>query len=283
MTRILRVNDRGCIASVVPEKPQVGDWRALVDGLFGLESAPLLQMRTGSGSVTLCQLDVTARTVADPAADRMVAALLDHKHGGLATGRPEFLGADAVRAGFAWGVKSWANDKDLVVSPGAKIPEDLEARVANGATVLCLGMGAEEARAWSCGEELPIAETNECYFARIEQPPKELNGLSNADFFWHGAMDFAAFQDENPEGNAAFRVVRHGKGRVVYWQLPPWRFDLDKRPHQRSSRRAASRMFARLFCNLGWETFTDGTGYHKRPQYKDVPEADDDPYDWVNL
>ena len=283
MTRILRVNDRGCIASVVPEKPQVGDWRALVDGLFGLESAPLLQMRTGSGSVTLCQLDVTARTVADPAADRIVAALLDHKHGGLATGRPEFLGADAVRAGFAWGVKSWANDKDLVVSPGAKIPEDLEARVANGATVLCLGMGAEEARAWSCGEELPIAETNECYFARIEQPPKELNGLSNADFFWHGAMDFAAFQDENPEGNAAFRVVRHGKGRVVYWQLPPWRFDLDKRPHQRSSRRAASRMFARLFCNLGWETFTDGTGYHKRPQYKDVPEADDDPYDWVNL
>jgi len=59
--------------------------------------------------------------------------------------------------------------------------------------------------------------------------------------------------------------------------------DTDARPHQRPSRRAASRFFARLMCNLGWETFTDGTGFHKRPQYKDVPVPDDDPYVWVNL
>ena len=32
-------------------------------------------------------------------------------------------------------------------------------------------------------------------------------------------------------------------------------------------------------CNLGWETFTDGTGFHTRRQYKDIPVPDDDPYD----
>ena len=96
-------------------------------------------------------------------------------------------------------------------------------------------------------------------------------------------MEFAAFQGARPDGNAAFRVVRHGNGRIIYWQLPPWCFDTDARPHQRPSRRAVSRFFARLVCNLGWETFTDGTGFHKRPQYKDVPIPDDDPYVWVNL
>lgn len=278
-----RTNNRGCIATVIPEKPHVGDWRSLVDGLFALEYAPLLEMRTGSGSVTLCQLDVTARTVADPAADAIVSRLVSYRRGGVGPKRPDFLGREAEMAGYAWGVKSWENGKDLVVSSGAKVPDDLGDRVAKGATVLCLGLGADEAKAWSCGEALDIAPTNGCVFSRIENPPPELNGLSNADFFWHGAMDFAAFQNARPDGNAAFRVVRHGKGRIVYWQLPPWRFDTDARPHQRPSRRAASRFFARLMCNLGWETFTDGTGFHKRPQYKDIPVPDDDPYVWVNL
>ena len=283
MTRVPRVNNRGCIATVIPEKPQVGDWRALVDGLFALEYAPLLEMRTGLGSVTLCQLDVTARTVHDPAADTIMMRLVSFRRGGVGTRRPDFLGRDAEMAGYDWGVKSWENCSDLVVSQGAKVPDDLERRVSDGATILCLGLGADEAKAWSCGEALDIAQTNGCTFTRIAAPPPELNGLSNADFFWHGAMDFAAFQDERQDGNAAFRVVRHGKGRIVYWQLPPWCFNTDARPHQRPSRCAASRFFARLMCNLGWETFTDGTGFHKRPQYKDVPIPDDDPYVWVNL
>ena len=283
MTRAPRANNRGCVATILPEKPHVGDWRPLVDGLFALEHAPLLEMRTGAGSVTLCQLDVTARTVPDPAADAILARLVSYRRGGVGPNRPAFLGREAEMAGYNWGVKSWENCADLVVSPGAEVPEDLEERVAGGATILCLGLGADEARAWSCGEALDIAPTNGCTFSRIEAPPPELNGLSNADFFWHGAMDFAAFQEPRSDGNAAFRIVRHGKGRIVYWQLPPWRFDTDAKPHQRPSRRAASRVLARLLCNLGWETFTDGTGFHKRPQYKDVPIPEDDPYVWVNL
>ena len=283
MTRVVRANNRGCIATVIPEKPHVGDWRALVDGLFALEYAPLLEMRTGLGSVTLCQLDVTARTVPDPAADAILTRLVSYRHGGVGAKSPDFLGREAEMAGYDWGVKSWENSSDLVVSHGAKVPDDLERRISDGATILCLGLDADEAKAWSCGEALDIALTNGCTFTRIAAPPPELNGLSNADFFWHGAMDFAAFQGARPDGNAAFRVVRHGKGRIIYWQLPPWRFNTDARPHQRPSRRAASRFFARLMCNLGWETFTDGTGFHKRPQYKDVPIPDDDPYVWVNL
>ena len=284
MTRTWRVNNRGCIATVIPEKPQVGDWRPLVDGLFALESSPLLEFRTGRGALVLCQLDVTGRTVADPFADGLVRELLanvcrvDTKYA-----VPDFLGQQAFRAGFSYGVKCWETGKDLVVSTGAKKPDDLFARVEAGAKVLALGLTAKEVAAWS-PVPLAVAETNACSFGRIEKPDAEvLNGLSNADFCWHGQMSFAAFQDKDPAGNAAFRIVRHGKGMIVFWQLPPWAFDIDENPHQRISRRGASRMLARLMVNLGWNTFTNGTGYHKFPMYKDVPEAADDPYDWCNL
>jgi beta-galactosidase len=284
MTRVWRVNNRGCVATVVPEKPQVGDRRPLVDGLFALEYSPLLEFRTGGGSLILCQLDVTARTTPDPYADALVRELLANAarfapNGGV----PDFLGREAFRAGFAWGVKCWERGKDLVVSSGAKMPKDIHQQIADGARVLALGLTAREIAAWS-PVPLRVVETNGCAFTRIEQPDAEiLNGLSNADFAWHGRMSFAAFADADPAGNAALKVVRHGKGVIVFWQLPPWKFDVDENPYQRITRRAASRMLARLMCNLGWTTFTNGTGYHKFPMYKDAPEASDDPYDWVNL
>lgn len=287
MTRVWRANNRGCIATVVPEKPQVGDWRALVDGLFALEYAPLLEFRTGRGTIVLCQLDVTARTVADPYADALVRALLQgagrRSPGECIRGVPDFLGVEAFRAGFAWGVKCWENGRDYVVSSGAAMPEGLHRKIEAGGRVLALGLSAREIAAWS-PVPLRVVETNDCFFTRIERPDAEfLNGLSNADFRWHGPMSFAAFTQPDLAGNAAFRVVRHGKGAVIFWQLPPWSFNVDANPHQRITRRAASRMFARLLGNLGWTTFTNGTGYHKFPMYKDAPEASDDPYEWSNL
>lgn len=284
MARPWRVNNRGCIATVIPEKPQVGDWRPLVDGLFALESSPLLEFRTGRGALVLCQLDVTGRTAADPFADGLVRELVTNvARVDTKWGVPDFLGKEAFRAGFTYGVKCWETGKDLVVSTGAKKPDDLFERIEAGAKVLALGLTAKEIAAWS-PVPLAVAETNNCSFGRIEKPDAEvLNGLSNADFCWHGLKSFAAFQDKDPSGNAAFRIVRYGKGMIVFWQLPPWAFDIDENPHQRISRRGASRMLARLMVNLGWNTFTNGTGYHKFPMYKDVPEAADDPYDWCNL
>lgn len=284
MTRVWRKNNRGCIATVIPEKPQVGDWRSHVDGLFALEYSPLLEFRTGRGLAFFCQLDVTARTEADPFADSLVQTLVEnfHRHW-PGRGVPDFLGTEAFRAGFAWGVKSWENGKDYVVSSGAPVPADLHKKIEEGAHVLALGLTAKEVAAFS-PVPLKVAETNGCFFTRIEKPDEDvLNGLSNADFCWHGPMSFAAFTEPDPAGNAALRVVRHGKGVIVFWQLPPWKFNVDANPYQRITRRAASRMLARIMCNLGWGTFTNGTGYHKLPMYKDAPEAADDPYDWCNL
>ena len=89
-------------------------------------------------------------------------------------------------------------------------PADFFDQIARGGRALCLGLSAEEVKAWS-PVPLAIAETNGCCASRVEKIPPELNGLSNADWSWHGAMDFAAFTDRVPDGNSALRVVRHGQ------------------------------------------------------------------------
>ena len=85
-------------------------------------------------------------------------------------------------------------------------------------------------------------------------------------------MDFDAFTEPSPAGNQAFRIVRHGKGYVVFWQVPPWMIDEVKKPYLRTSKRRAQYMRCRLLgnmeCNFGDTAI----------RYADVPVAEDDPY-----
>lgn len=279
-TRAWRCGNRGAVATVIPEKPSFGDWCALVDGGFDLQYAPLLEWRLGGGTVTFCQMDVTGRTVDDPAADELVKALVaDARRGLPGTCIAKPFGMQAYRTGcqprHAWFIEQNA-EKDTkrlyyVTDGAAEMPEDFKASVSNGATALLCGLSADEVRKW-CPVPVSVVQTNRCHYTRVERLPPELNGLSNADWAWHGAMDFAAFTDEAPDGNNAIRVVRYGKGRLVFWQVPPWKIDAEGRPYLRSSKRRAEAMLSRLMGNLG---FNRGPG---RVLYADVPESGDDPY-----
>ena len=74
--RVWRCGNRGNVATAIPEKPSIGDWRAIVDGGFDLQYAPLLDWTIADGRITFCQLDVTARTVPDPVAENIVNRLV---------------------------------------------------------------------------------------------------------------------------------------------------------------------------------------------------------------
>jgi beta-galactosidase len=84
VTRAWRRGNQGNVASVLIEKPARGDFLPIVDGGFSLQYSPLLEYREGAGLVLFCQLDVTARTERDPAAERLAANLLDY----LSTWKP---------------------------------------------------------------------------------------------------------------------------------------------------------------------------------------------------
>ncbi|MBR1587087.1 MAG: hypothetical protein IJ658_02060, partial [Kiritimatiellae bacterium] len=280
-TRVWRCRNRGNVASVIPEKPTVGDWRALCDGGFDLQYAPLLDWTLSDGRVTFCQLDVTDRTMDDPVADDLVNRLVSRlgTSGRIwpkkpyAFGQQAYLLARDLGTGFTGEYKGTESGQwsDYVVTTGARKPKDFEKKIANGARVLCLGLTAKEVAEWS-PVPLAMAQTNGCYASRIEKLPPELNGLSNADWSWHGAMEFDAFTEPSEEVNAAFRVVRHGKGHVVFWQVPPWAIDEVKKPYLRTTKRRAQYMLCRLLGNMECH-FGDAA-----VRYADVPVAEDDPY-----
>ena len=285
-----RCRERGTVASVIPEKPSYGDWRAYCDGGFALEYAPLLEQRAEKGneprrdrgSILWCQLDVTSRTEPDPQADELVRSLvaslaknLGGKDKAIALTPAAWHLARALTLDFQQDPKA-DPDPDpgrrvYLATTGAEKPEGLDEAVEAGARVLCLGFRADEVAAWS---PVPLAcvETNGCFSTPVAEPPPELEGLSAADLYWHGTMPLAAFTEPAPDGNEAFRVVRRGKGCYVFWQTPPSAFDEEARPALRGTKRHAWIALSRILSNLGCAWAASGVGY------RDAPVADDDPY-----
>ena len=276
--RVWRCRNRGNVASVLMEKPHRGDWRALCDGAFDLEYSPLLELSVARGRVVFCQLDVTGRTVADPAADDITRSLVDCISREIGSS-PCNVKAFGTRAFLAVRDSGFRLDQDpssngervFVASPGAKKPKGMDDKVRDGAKVLCLGLSAAEVAEWS-PVPLAVAPTNGCAYSRIEELPPELDGLSNADWAWHGTMAFDAFQTPSEDGNAAFRVVRHGKGAYIFWQVPPWKIDAEGRPYLRHTKRHAEYMLSRILGNM--DTRSDETS----ARYADAPIPEDDPY-----
>jgi len=276
-TRVWRCGNRNSVASVLIEKPAVGDWLALIDGEFDLQYAPLLEHRNGNGHIIFCQLDVSGRTTPDPVADQMTIDILKEL---LSVARPRvyktctILGDNAKQLCASLGINA-AYTNLIIASSGAEMPRDLHQQIADGANVLCLGMNAEEIAKWS---PVPMTVTfTNAYFTRIEKLPSELDGLSNADWAWHGQMSFYAFPSGSAEhqlGNQALRIIKHGKGTIVFWQVPPWQIDEVKKPYLRTTKRRANAMASRLLANLG-ATFEPSLG---KPLYLDTPENVDDPY-----
>jgi len=295
-TRVWRCCCRGNVASVLIEKPAKGDWRALVDGEFDLQYAALLENVEGRGNVIFCQLDVTGRTENDPVADRLVVNLVRYLAHGV---RPE-----SKRAVVCVGEGSHSLARDLgvtpqgadavcgpdalvVAGPGAAVPPGFDQALEKGLNAVCLGMSGEELRKW-CPCPVSTVRTNAC-FSRIEILPPEMNGLCNADWAWHGRMTFDALsvpEGEKDSASPALRVIRHGKGCLVLWQVPPWAIDEKAKPYLRTSKRHANAMAARLLANLGAEIHaplnerfsqSDEKEWLKS-YYLDVPEAGDDPY-----
>ena len=155
------------------------------------------------------------------------------------------------------------------------LPDDFHERIRNGGVALSCGLSAAEVAKVS---PVPLAceERTGVGYSRIAKLPPELNGLSNGDWAWHGFMDFAAFTDPAEDGNEAIRIVRYGKGKIVFWQVPPWKIDAEARPYLRTSKRRAEAMLSRLMGNLGFN----------RPApvnfYADVPVPADDPYQYFH-
>ena len=76
--RIAHVSNTNAVASRTLVRPQVGACRALAVSGFDLAESPLLEVTRGKGRIVFCQLDVSNRYGADPAATQLVDNLFQY-------------------------------------------------------------------------------------------------------------------------------------------------------------------------------------------------------------
>ena len=263
-TRVWRCRNRGCVASVLIEKPSRGNWLPIVDCGFDLQYAPILEYVEGRGRVVFCQLDVTSRTEVDPAAKRIVANLLTYLDGakppayrrvfhvgGQASG--EVLKDLGVRhVPYESHTGSGRTLATFVVGPGGIPGATVEYRdaFARGATVIALGLdGAALDRIAPGALRATSKPTVPSFVSDFSSP--HLRGISNAELHWKTKLELPALDGAGADHNEALRVVKVGAGTLVACQAAPWMFDCEKKPYLRTTYRRNVFLVSRLVYNAG--------------------------------
>ncbi|HEV2393775.1 MAG TPA: hypothetical protein VG146_15585 [Verrucomicrobiae bacterium] len=264
VTRLWRCGNWGDVASVLIEKPTRGDFLPILDGGYALQYSPLLEYREGRGMVLFCQMDVTARTESEPAAETLANNILRY----VAAWRPEprrtamYAGDPAGQAWLtACGIDAApfkgeppAEDQVLIVAPGGDRALAANAAATTdwiqaGGRVLALGLDQGEANSFLPTKvTMKSAEHIAAAFAPF-RADSLLVGVSPADVHNRDPRQL-------PLVSAGATVYGDGVlatlGKVVFCQLTPWSFDqTPEHFNQRRTFRRASFAVSRLLGNLG--------------------------------
>jgi beta-galactosidase len=299
-----RCGNRGNVASVLIEKPVLGDFLPLLDGGFSLQYSPLLEYHEGKGMVLFCQMDVTGRTETEPAADILAHHLLGYvfqwkpsrERRAMYTGND-----DGKRHLESTGLPLDAYDREklsdgevLIAAPGSRNvlgPDSarLAQWLARGGKLIAIGMEQDELNSFLPEKiETKSAEHISGFFE-----PFGLGsfgaGIGPADLHNRAPDQFALVKGgAEIVGDGILAQAQHGS--VVLCQMPPWHFD-DNQPNTKRTHRRATFMLSRLLANLGVAGPTPllermyappaGSPTEERwlsGYYLDKPEEWDDPY-----
>ncbi len=286
-TRVWKWGNAGQVTSVVIEKPQRGDFLTIADGGFDLQYAPLLLQRVGGGEILYCQMDVSGRTLADPAADRLLANLLTwcgspaapppavpanirYLGDGHSAAVLRDLGLDATAV-----VAAQAAGPGLLIvgrQSGAELApfkDDVAAAVAAGGTVLALDQDAESLRGWLPFE--PVTRTEARTVSPVPASPL-FAGLGPGDLHWRGRREVVLIAGPGGEPNVLAEVP-HGQGRYVFCQILPFDFDYDDpyRVYLKRSANHTTALLARILAGLGVTVRQPTLAYWREPP---IPAAD---------
>ena len=307
VTRVWRCGNRGSVASVLIEKPACGNFLPILDGGFSLQYSPLMEYREGKGMVLFCQMDVTGRTEADPAAERLVRNIVDLRvrlGNRPRSGRPctwairparPIWRKPAYRPGSYEGGKLSA-DQVLIVGPGAGTSLPPMPRPIGD---VAQGRRTPAGHRTRSGGRQPLlvpsvtmkkAEHIAAYFEPFGRPRRwRASGRRTCITAIRRISRLIA-------GGAA--VVGDGmlatadSGNVVFCQLVPWQCDYSKEQHNvKQTFRRTSFLVTRLLGNMGVEGSTPVLARFSSPVrgakaekrwldglYLDQPEEWDNPY-----
>jgi hypothetical protein len=310
VSRVWRCGNRGNVASVLIEKPARGDFRPLLDGGYGLQYSPLMEFREGKGVVLFCQMDVTGRTEADPAAQALAANLLRYAaawkaelvrrvvYTGEPGGRKHLEAAGVAVAEYANGDLS-PDAQVLVVGAGggkalAEHAAEIRTFVEGGGRVLAVGVDQADLDA-GLPVKVPLHRAEHINAAFDAAPMSSpLAGVGPADVHNRDPRDVPLITSGAGarvlgDGVLAVADVGDKGGGIVFCQLAPWQFDPQQAPNLKRTFRRTSFLLNRLMGNAGGAGATPILDRFKSmPRlndkrwleglYLDVPTEWDDPY-----
>jgi hypothetical protein len=304
VTRAWRCGNRGNVASVLIEKPVIGDFLPILDGGFSLQYSPLMEYREGKGMVLFCQMDVTGRTDNDPAAEALVRNILEYTSAWKPPQRrkPLYVGDGSGKnffreAGMSLGSYEGGNlspDYVLIVGPGggqklSKHAAEVNAWLKAGGNLLMIGLDEPEVNAF-----LPLKvrmKKEEHISAYFEPSGKDslMVGVGPADVHNREPRELPLVSGgASAIGNGV--LARAENVNVVFCQLTPWQFNYDKQYNVKRTFRRTSFLVARLLANMGVSGSTPLLARFSNPVvnrwerrwleglYMDSPEEWDDPY-----
>jgi len=301
--RVWRCGCRGNVASVLVEKPARGDFLPILDGGYGLRYSPLLEYREGKGMVLFCQVDVTGRTEAEPAADALARNLLRYVSAWTPSPQRKVLYAGdpagkkhLEAAGFAptpFATDKLTADRLLIVGPGCgnELAGDSAALarwVKDGGHVLALGLDGTEAEAFLPSK---VVTRRREHVATYFEPPgfkSVFAGIGPADVHNRDPRELPLVTSGAAVlGNGI--LAKADNANVIFCQLVPWQFDPNKQTNLKRTFRRASALVMRLAANMGAAGDTPLLARFRTPElenekrwldglYLDVPLEWDDPY-----
>lgn len=305
VTRPWRAGNWGNVASVLIEKPAIGDFLPITDGGFSLQYSPLMVYREGKGLMLFCQMDVTGRSASDPAATRLVANILNYaaRYTPAASHTVRYAGELAGRrhlesAGMR--VDDSSNGRltpsqVLVVGPGGgrqlgRNQSAIRDWLGAGGRLLAVGISQDEANSF-----LPFQVRTQRaeYISAVFDPfdaRSLLAGVGPADVYNRDPRPIELVTGgARPAGNGVLAVGR--EGNVVFCQLVPWHFDYQSHYHMKRTFRRTSYLLERVLSNMGVSAATPLLERFSKPLangreekrwlngfYLDAPEEFDDPY-----
>ena len=263
--RVWRNRNRGVIASVLIEKPERGNFLPVLAGGFDLQYTPLLQWRSGNGSILFCQMDLSGRTENDPAADRLFLNLLSPVASRASSPGKVFYSGNPEGAGLlrelGHSASPWTgkveNGKPAILVLGSGFdpairPDELRKQ---GIDMVTFGLSAEESNRALGKADAFAARTVLPDPALPDTGRGLLSGVTRADLYWRGEIPIAAYTGRGNGNEALLLLPRSGgTGALAMLQATPKMFENSDSRYFRKTIRRNRYLAGRLLYNLGART-----------------------------
>lgn len=258
------------VGTVVIQKPERGNFRTLIDTEYALNYATVLELDAGSGKMVFCQADVSGRTEADPASDRLLANLVEYVN----QSPPISWKTDVAYLGGDAGLDLL----DRLQVSFRKITSPAEASLGE---VLILGddISSEHLAAWktpisSFVEKggiclslprsraewnwlpFPVSVKEVLVDSTIIDKPSQpiLAGMSNSELYFTGRVPLVALEQIPSTGfmvdTGLLAEVPFGLGKYVFCQIGPESFDVGKLFYLEAPQKNSYRVIQTLLNNL---------------------------------